>query len=381
MPNEAGSSTKQLSGEAQYFSFRPTPLQNIKLGQFDSDFLTLLAKTNRSLSQLNTLANQIPDIDLFVSMYVRKESLLSSQIEGTQATLDDILDPEVESNQNMNVAEVLNYIKATNYAIERLETLPLCNRFLRETHKVLMAGLRGGEKSPGEFRTSQNWIGPQNSNLKTATYIPPSPEDMIVAMSDFEKYINDPKDNLDYLIKIALIHYQFETIHPFLDGNGRIGRLLIALYLRENGLLQQPVLYISYFLKLNQIEYYDRLTAVRERGDYHQWIQFFIQAVHQTSLDATETIEKLVKLRAESREKVATLGRSAKSARLVYDYLERSPIIDIGKTSQELKMSFSTVSRLVDKLCGLRILKQTEGNKRNRCFSYNEYLTILRKDT
>ena len=381
MANKAGTYVKQLTGEAQFYSFRPTPLQEINLELTDDSFVSLLAKSNRALSRLDGITSQIPNLDLFVSMYVRKESLLSSQIEGTQATLDDILDPQIEEYTNVNVAEVLNYIKATNFAIEKTKTLPLCNRLLRDTHRVLMLGLRGNEKSPGEYRTSQNWIGPHSSTLQTASYIPPSVEDMVAAMSDLEKYINDPGDNLDPLIRGALIHYQFETIHPFLDGNGRIGRLLIALYLRENGLLLQPILYISYFLKKNQTEYYDRLTAVRERGDFEQWVHFFVQAVYQTAIDSVDTIDKLVELRARSRTRIETLGRNVKSVFRVYDYLEKSPIIDIRKTSLELGISYNTVSNAVNRLRDLGILEQTEGHKRNRCFAYNEYLDILRKDT
>lgn len=216
----------------------------------DEEIIFLLVKANRTLGILDALSSRIPNINLFVSMYVRKEALLSSQIEGTQATLDDILDPELENNTNSNVADVINYIKAVWYATNRLQELPLCNRLLREIHKVLLEDMRGGEKNPGEFRYSQNWIRSQGSTLKNATYIPPNPDDMEIAMSDLEKFINC-EDDLDALIKIALIHYQFETIHPFLDGNGRIGRLLITLFLREKQLLNYPTLYISYFLKRN----------------------------------------------------------------------------------------------------------------------------------
>ena len=210
-------------------------------------------------------------MDLFVSMYVRKEALLSSQIEGTQCTLDDILNPLMEENTNRNVSDVVNYIKATEFALNRLHSLPLCNRLIKETHAVLMEGVRGQEKSPGEFRYSQNWIGGQGSTIQNARYIPPNPEDMQTAMSDLEKYMNGD-DLLDPLIQAALIHYQFETTHPFLDGNGRVGRLLITLFLMEKGILSRPALYISYFLKMNRIEYYDRMTQVRKTGDYEQWV-------------------------------------------------------------------------------------------------------------
>ena len=381
MENRSGTYIKQLSGDMQYQSFRPAPLQQISLHEMDSDFYSLLAKAARSLGRLDGISARIPDIDLFVSMYVRKEALMSSQIEGTQATLDDILDPEVEKNQNADVADVLNYIRAANFAMNRMKELPLCNRLLKETHEILLSGIRGGEKNPGEFRRSQNWIGPAGGTIKNASFIPPSPEDMMDAMSELEKYINEYDDSLDVLIQAALIHYQFETIHPFLDGNGRIGRLLITLFLCQKEILAQPVLYISYFLKQNRIEYYDRLMEVRKKGNYEQWVRFFIEALYRTSEDATQTIDKLVALRDKNRAAIENVGRSSKSVRKVFDYIEKSPIIDIRKTSDELTMPYSTVSRAVEKLCTLGILQQTESVKRNRCFAYEEYLSILRKDT
>jgi len=381
MGNRAGQTVTQLSGELKYQSFLPTPLQDVKLEDMGGEFQALLANTSRLIGRLDGISSSIPDIDLFISMYVRKEALLSSQIEGTQATLDDILDPEAEENQNVNVSEVLNYIKAADYAIERMKELPLCLRLLKETHDILLSGIRGSEKNPGEFRRSQNWIGPAGSTLKTASFIPPSVDDMNVALGELEKYINLDESAPDTLIRAALIHYQFETIHPFLDGNGRIGRLLIILYLIQKQILQKPILYISYFLKLNRLDYYERLTMVRNSGNYEQWVKFFIQALYQTVDDALITIEILIALREKNRNKIAGLGRSAKSARRVYDYIEKSPIIDIGKTSNELQLPFTTVSRAVDHLCQLGILQLTETVKRNRCFAYEEYLAILRKDT
>ena len=253
MSNRAGREKHNMSGEAAYTSFVPAPLPPEPPLELDADTLAVLVRANRQLAALEGIAARIPNMPLFVSMYVRKEALMSSQIEGTQATLEDVLDPLLEDNTNRNVADVVNYIKATDYAVRRLDSLPLCNRLLRETHAVLMEGVRGQEKYPGEFRRSQNWIGGQGSSLKTARYIPPSPEDMEIAMSDLEKYIN-AEDGQDDLIRAALIHYQFETIHPFLDGNGRIGRLLITLYLMERRLLTSPALYISYFLKRNRVE-------------------------------------------------------------------------------------------------------------------------------
>ena len=254
----AGIYVDNLNGEAMYQSFKPNPLPPIPEIEMDGEIVKLLVDANKQLVKLDTASQLISNADLFISMYVRKEALISSQIEGTQCTLDDVLDPEVEANANLDVSDVINYVKATQYALKRLERLPLCCRLIREIHEVLMENVRGQDKTPGEFRHSQNWIGPANCSLKDARYIPPNVEDMQTAMSDLEKYINE---NVDYdpLIRAALIHYQFETIHPFLDGNGRIGRLLILLYLMEQRLIEKPVIYISYFLKKNQIEYYDRI--------------------------------------------------------------------------------------------------------------------------
>ncbi|MBS3982627.1 MAG: Fic family protein [Dethiobacter sp.] len=380
MKNRAGEFRINLTGEFQYKSFLPRPLPPSPTAELDEEAINLLGKANRSIGILEGVSKQVPNIELFVSMYVRKEALLSSQIEGTQATLDDILDPNIEENTNQNVADVINYIKASQYASERLKELPICNRLLQETHAVLMEGLRGGEKNPGEFRRSQNWIGPVGSNLKNARFIPPNPEDMLEAMSDLEKFIN-AENGLDALIKIALTHYQFETIHPFLDGNGRIGRLLIALFLIEKKLLSHETLYISYFLKRNRIEYYDRLTEVRTKGNFEQWIKFFLLAVHESAEDAVATIDELIELHQRNYEAVKNTGKASKTIIKVFNYLEGSPIIDIKKTSIALKLSFNATSNAVNALMDLKILKQTENVRRSRVFAYEEYLVILRKNT
>ena len=380
MINRAGREKHNMSGEAAYTSFVPVPLPPEPPLELDADTLAVLVRANRQLAALESIAARIPNMPLFVSMYVRKEALMSSQIEGTQATLEDVLDPLLEVNTNRNVADVVNYIKATDFAVKRLETLPLCNRLLSETHAVLMEGVRGQEKYPGEFRRSQNWIGGQGSSLKTARYIPPSPEDMEIAMSDLEKYIN-VEDGQDNLIRAALIHYQFETIHPFLDGNGRIGRLLITLYLMERKLLTSPALYISYFLKRNRVEYYDRMSEVRRSGNYEQWVRFFLQAVEECAQDAIETIDKLNALHEKDSAAVNAMGRAAKNTALVFAYLEANPIIDIGKTAQALGLSFNTVSSAVKRLAEAGILTQTEAANRNRTVAYEAYLKILRNGT
>ena len=376
----AGIYVDNLNGEATYQSFKPNPLPPIPEIEMDGEIVKLLVDANKQLVKLDTASQLISNADLFISMYVRKEALISSQIEGTQCTLDDVLDPEVEANANLDVSDVINYVKATQYALKRLERLPLCCRLIREIHEVLMENVRGQDKTPGEFRHSQNWIGPANCSLKDARYIPPYVEDMQTAMSDLEKYINE---NVDYdpLIRAALIHYQFETIHPFLDGNGRIGRLLILLYLMEQRLIEKPVIYISYFLKKNQIEYYDRISEVRRTGNFEQWIRFFLEAVSKAASDSLEAIRQLSVVHDTNVEKLPKTTRSKDNLRAVFDYIEQYPIIDIKRTAKELEVSYNTVAAAVRKLVELGILQETTNAARNRVFAYEEYLAILRKDT
>ena len=381
MTNRAGTLVGNLSGEMAYESFRPAPLPPNPPIEVSGELLTKLIDANKKIATLEGLSSRIPNMELFISMYVRKEALLSSQIEGTQCTLEDILNPLIEDNTNRDVSDVVNYIRATEFALERLKTLPLCNRLIKETHAVLLESVRGQEKNPGEFRYSQNWIGGQGSTLKNARYIPPNPEDMLTAMSDLEKYINSD-DTLDPLIQAALIHYQFETTHPFLDGNGRVGRLLITLFLMEKDILSTPALYISYYLKMNRIEYYDRMTQVRRTGDYEQWISFFLQAFADSAEDAIHTIDRLTALHDKSTKLFDSLTKRQRTSVLkVFSYLESNPIIDIQKTATTLEMSYNTVSKVVSILIEDGILKQTDKSGKAKIYSYTEYLDILRKDT
>ena len=381
MKNRAGGYRKNLSGEVMYRSFMPSPLPPEPAIEIDSEMFSLVVEAERRLAALDVISKKIPNMDLFVSMCVRKEALMSSQIEGTQATLEDILDPSLEKNANRDVIDVVNYIRATEYAVKRLDSLPLCCRLIRETHAILMENVRGQEKNPGEFRHSQNWIGAAGSTIRTARYIPPCPEDMEMGMSDLEKYINDDDDDTDLLIRAALIHYQFETIHPFLDGNGRVGRLLITLFLMENKLLSAPSLYISYYLKKNRVEYYDRMSEVRRSGDYEQWIKFFLRAVSACADDAVVTVEKLDSLHKNNEEKIQSLGRAAKNSLKLFYYIEANPIIDIGKTASALGVTYNTASTAIQHLKGLNILVQASDKNRNRTFSYEAYLNILRDGT
>lgn len=381
MTNRAGTLVNNLSGEMAYKSFRPAPLPPNPPINVSGELLKKLIDANKKIATLEGLSSRIPSMNLFISMYVRKEALLSSQIEGTQCTLEDILNPLIEDNSNREISDVVNYIRATEFALNRLKVLPLCNRLIKEVHAILLESVRGQEKNPGEFRYSQNWIGGQGSTLKNARYIPPNLDDMLNSMSDLEKYINID-DTLDPLIQAALIHYQFETIHPFLDGNGRIGRLLITLFLMEKGILSTPALYISYYLKMNRIEYYDRMTQVRRTGDYEQWVTFFLQAFADSAEDAIHTIDQLTALHDKSIAMFDSLTkRQRMSVFKVFAYLEYNPIIDIQKTATTLRISYNTVAKAVSILVDYGILEQTAKSGKAKIYSYIEYLNILRKNT
>lgn len=381
MNNRAGFWRENFRGELAYKSFVPAPLPPNPVVELSNRGLNKLIMAHSALAALDAVANRVPNIDLFIAMYVRKEAVLSSQIEGTRCTLEDILDPFVESNANQDVEDVVNYIRATRFAFDRLASLPLCNRFVREVHKVLLAGVRGQEKLPGEFRTSQNWLGGNGSNLRTARYIPPNVEDMQVALSNWERYIHEA-DDIDALVRVALLHYQFETIHPFLDGNGRIGRLFIILFLQEKQVLSKPVLYISYYLKLNRVEYYDRMMEVRRTGDYEQWVVFFLEALAVAAQEAVQTIDALNALHQESMAAVLTYlpKRQLENAGKVFSYLESQPIIEIGKTAKALEMPYNSVARVVQELVTLGLVKQITKNGRSRIFAYSKYIEILKRE-
>ena len=372
----AGVYKQNFSGELAYKYFLPSLLPvNIDL---DDEMVVLLINASTELGRLDTIGEKIPSINPFLSMYVRKEALLSSQIEGTQASLDDVLDPNITKNQNQHLNEVINYIKAMNFGIEKLKNMPLCNRLLRNIHSELMLGLRGGDKYPGEFRKSQNWIGGLGSNLKNASYIPPAPHELSALLSNFEKYLNDESAKYP-LIQIALLHYQFESIHPFLDGNGRVGRLLIVLFLLEKRLLSKPILYISYFLKLNRVEYYDRLSAVRQSGNYAQWVKFFLTALAQSAKDASASINELSTLYEQNIAKIDALARN-KNIKKLFLYINEHPIIDISKSASELGLSHNTLLKAVNMLKELDILILGD-ESRNKLYFYEKYLEILRRDT
>lgn len=370
-----------LTGEVKYKSFVPSPLPPVPKLVMDDDLTAELIKAHRLIGILEGKASQIPNVELFIAMYVRKEALMSSQIEGTQATLEDVLDPTIDANKNSNVEDVVNYVNAINAAVRLLDKLPICSRLLRAAHKILLSGTRGNDKQPGEYRRSQNWIGDALSTIRTARYVPPNVEDMQAAMSDLEKYINDENDSTDALIKAGLIHYQFETIHPFLDGNGRIGRLLIVLYLMSQGILSTPVLYVSYFLKMNRIEYYDRMEEVRGKGNYEQWIKFFLRALSESAENAITTADALSELRGRVRERIQELGRRAKRSMMLLEYIEGHPVLEISQTARDMPLSANTIASVVKDLCSLGVLREAGNRKRKRVYYYREYLEILRTGT
>ena len=359
-----------------YKSFNPTRLQDINFNVND-ELVGKLGEANRLLGKLDGLSLKIPSVDLFVGSYVRKEAVLSSRIEGTQASLVDILDPNIDENANADVLDVVNYVNALNYGVSRLKDFPLCSQLLKEIHVVLLKNVRGGEKYSGEFKKSQNWIGGQGSTLKDARYIPPEPQVAEQAMSDLEKFINN-NDAMDPLLKIALAHYQFETIHPFLDGNGRIGRMMIVLYLLERRIISHPVLYISYYLKKNRVEYYDRLDAVRLNGNYEQWVSFFLDAIIKTCENSIEAIKTLDVLFNHDANLIKDFSASVQK---VFLYIQSNPIIDITKTADALELSYNTVHKAVNVLSSMNILKEFTTMKRNKAYAYSEYLKVLNLDT
>ena len=322
----------------------------------------------------------VPNAPMYLAMYVRKEALLSAQIEGTQCTFDDILNPENTDAIERNVSDVVSYVKAIEYAVDRMKELPLCMRLLREVHSILLSGSRGFDKNPGELRSSQNWIGPTGSALNEAAYIPPNIEDMYDALRDLEVFINEA-DSVDPIIKASLVHYQFETIHPFLDGNGRLGRLLITLSLVNDKALSDAIFYPSYQLKLRRTEYYDRLMAVREKGEYAKWIDFFCDCLLSSAEDAISSLDRLVNLHSANVSLInKKIGRSAANGQRLLGLLEGNPIVDIAFIAEKLDIARTTASNLVKDFVELGILTQYEiERQRYRTFIYESYLNIFRQ--
>ncbi len=377
MKNRAGYKIKVGSRTADYTCFVPAPLppENPKI-QYDDEIIFLISEANRFIGRLDEVTDTLISPGYFVYMFARKEATLSSQIEGTRATFSDLIKAEAGMNKEVpdDVKEIENYVKATTYGFERLGSLPLSLRFIREIHGILMDGVRGDNKTPGEFRNSQNWIG--GYSINSATYIPPAVDYLNDCLDNFEKFLYS-KDNLSPLIKAALIHSQFEMIHPFWDGNGRVGRLLIVFYLAANDILQKPTLYISKFIKKNQQAYYDCLYNIHAKGDYENWIKFFLTGVIETSKEAVDIARNISSLREEDLKKINALGRTAENALIVYEGLFDNPTVNIEQVAEKLDISVATSGRLLDKLCKIGILINLSNRKRNKIFAYKKYIDLF----
>ena len=342
-----------------------------------------LARAMQAIGRLDGVALLLPDIDLFLYHYVRKEALLSSQIEGTQSSLSDLLLHELAEAPGVpldDVEEVSAYVAAMTHGMSRMqEGFPLSLRLLREIHGVLLATGRGRNKQPGEFRRSQNWIG--GTRPGNALFVPPPPESVMACMGDLESFIHDTESGLPVLIKAGLAHVQFETIHPFLDGNGRLGRLLITLMLCEAGLLKSPVLYLSLYLKSRRADYYRLLGEVRENGAWEAWLEFFLDGVTETANGAVSTTERLMQLFAADKAKIGGLGRAALNAERAHDWLQLHPIASVQTIAKALDVTSATAGKAVQSLIGIGILKEVTGRQRDRLFVYDSYLTILSEGT
>lgn len=360
----------------QYKSFSPTPI-NCEWQWLDPQLNTLLERASRALAELNALSLMVPDVDLFIRMHIAKEANTSSRIEGTQTQMDEALmrREQVAPEKRDDWQEVQNYIEAINTAVEDLKQLPLSIRVLKQTHAVLMQGVRGDHKMPGEFRSSQNWIG--GSNLSNAVFVPPHPDEVAELMGDLEKFWHNEQVQVPDLIRIALSHYQFETIHPFLDGNGRIGRLLITLYLVDKGLLHKPALYLSDFFERNRGAYYDALTVVRSSNDLLHWLRFFLTAVVETATSSKNTFMAIMTLRHEVEHQILTLGKRAENAKKLLLHLYQRPMVSIGDVSEILEVTHPSAAALVKQLESLEILVETTGYGRNRLYLFQRYFDLF----
>jgi Fic family protein len=382
MQSRAGKTVAQASGYLAYVPASLPPEPGVTL---DGAGIDLLSRADQALGRLDGVATLLPNPDLFVGMYVRKEALLSSQIEGIDSTLDEVIrfeegDEPSEGKRFHDTAEVVNYVRALNHGIERLADLPLSLRLIREIHAELMRGVRGEGKAAGEFRVTQNWIGGRGANLANATFVPPPVPDMRQALDNLEKFLHERRQRVErapypVLIECALVHAQFETIHPFLDGNGRLGRLLVALLLHERRALSLPLLYLSLYLKANRLEYYDRLTAVRKNGDWEGWIHFFLRGVEQTALEAVDTARKVIAFREQAMRTASALGSN--ELKLV-EFLFGHPLTDIQTAQKRIGVSsYNTAAAAIGRLEKAGLLKETTGGKRNRVFRFGAYLDLF----
>lgn len=362
----------------QYKSFEPVPVDHVWIWE-DSTINALLESANRALGELNAFSLIVPDIDLFIEMHVVKEAQTSSRIEGTQTGMDEALmtEDQIQPEKRDDWREVRNYVDAVNAAIEELQKLPLSNRLLRKTHEILMRGVRGENKQPGEFRISQNWIG--GSSLMDAVFIPPHPDGVPDLMSDLEKFWHDESITVPHLIRLAISHYQFETIHPFLDGNGRIGRLLVPLYLVSNGLLAKPSLYLSDFFERNRASYYDALMRVRVSNDMIHWVRFFLQGVAETATKGRNVFKEILALRTDAEHKLLSLGKRAPNAKQALNLLYRRPMLSAATLENSLGISHPTANALLRDFIRLGLLREVTGAARHRIYVFETYLELFSK--
>ena len=375
----AGKYIKQVEG---YRAFIPAPLPPQPPIAMDAELTGLLSEADHALGRLDGVTSILPNPDLFVSMYVRHEAVLSSQIEGTQSTLEDVLQFEMDAKGQehpKDVEEVVNYVLAMNYGLKRLDALALSLRLIREIHEKLLQGVRGANRTPGEFRRSQNWIG--GSRPGNAVFVPPPPELLNDCLNQFELFLHDEQTGLPLLIKAGLVQVQFETIHPFLDGNGRLGRLLITFLLCAKDALREPILYLSLYFKTNRAAYYELLDRVRTKGDWEAWLDFFLVGVRNTAEQAASASREILALFNRDREKIETLGRPAASVLRVFQHMQRNPIIAIPSAAKRIGISAPTVAKSLGHMIDLGILEETTGRERHRLFVYRRYLDILNEGT
>ncbi len=383
MERQTGEYIASTVGGESVQAFVPAPLPPVPPLEMSSELIRVLEKANHMLGRLDGISHVLPNVNLFLYQYVRKEALLSSQIEGTQSSFSDLLLYETEGVPSVPIEdteEVSNYIAALQHGLERLRGgFPLSLRLIREIHEILLRGGRGASKQPGEFRSSQNWLG--GTRPGNAVFVPPPPDRLMVCLDSFERYLHEEKSKLPLLINIGLLHIQFETIHPFLDGNGRVGRLLITLLLCHHQILNEPMLYLSLHFKQNRSDYYQHLQQVRLKGEWESWLMFYLDGIVKTGEQAIETSLKLKNIFEEDIEKIKQLGRISQSCLIVHQHLLEKVIINIQDSSKKLEINRTTISNCLEQMIELGIAKEVTGHKRNRYFVYDQYINELSAGT